>query len=999
MEYGERIALLCITLIFSFASVECDTISACTSTQIFYFGRRGVFQCSFEGYYAWYWYNTTDSKEATPFASYDVESGTTIDEAFSEEFDLLRNGSLVINNVSLSHEHAFRVLMLADKEGGSPHIEDIKVKVRVKPRPGYPVVEGCSNHQDCVLNITKEGYLTCSLYGIRPSVHLEWGASPDSRIYISFSDKQMTIQKNRETFDVTTTIFYVLHKEAQGPVNVECKAVQNGTGLSGFSGLSTTVKLHPLFDIDVTLFPTTFTTAVVAADVGNTSIVVLVVACSFSIVVIVITVFIITTRKLKGTTKERKHSREGTNEEKEEEVPLNKKQRTSGSKTETWTHSEKTSEDESDNSPETKKKQKPDKFKVLLEELKDKYEDIYRSVQPIPYLRDKLCVNDVFVEFGIEYNLDKDNKGEWKGLDSYSCILELPGTTSKKIIIEADPGFGKSTLTTQMLYDWCSSNETYLSQNIDLLIFLRLRQLGGFSSIYLAVKSLLLAKDSSLSDSDIKQVLQSDSVSVCFILDGYDEYSHHNTKSDSDIVSIIEGKLFRPSLVILTTRTAILPKRYLQKTAFVRLTGFNDKSRNDYIKKAIVGKDKDAGERISQRLKETPILGDLCEVPLFFAIFAQMAHTGEDTKTLNTVTKFFRFMISCFNRHMQNKMEDENTELLTDFNDEHSELDKLAFEGLLGKEQNIMWDKKVLCQKLSGTVYEKYKKIGILMEEEILEIADDNATSDMDIIGNKTMVRFYHKLFCEWYAAKHLAKFAATEDRMTVWDTLNQLNFIDLQYVYRFACGINVKAAERIVKFLNESEARKEFVILCIMEQKTFSENTLQLARSLCSQHITFKENDDLFLQRCLSQFLQVSSNENIIISNVWLRNVFNSVDMERNCILLKKNIILPSLDTLIALHLLEEHKNLSLEDMAHVLKYVLLCAGIKEIWFRLCFLPSSFTEKNILVDLKKRDIAVYWCPTSRGTFILDSQNGWWQQEDGRVLNDIEYMKVEAKWN
>lgn len=96
---------------------------------------------------------------------------------------------------------------------------------------------------------------------------------------------------------------------------------------------------------------------------------------------------------------------------------------------------------------------------VFLQELRRKYENFYDAVQPIPYIRDRLfCVNRVFVEGGIEYLIVNSNTGReqsWCKLGSYRDIFNNLGVKSDRRIVEGEPGFGKSTLTLQLVYDWC----------------------------------------------------------------------------------------------------------------------------------------------------------------------------------------------------------------------------------------------------------------------------------------------------------------------------------------------------------------------------------------------------------------------------------------------------------------------------------------------------------------------------------------------------------------
>ncbi|KAJ8018981.1 NACHT, LRR and PYD domains-containing protein 14 [Holothuria leucospilota] len=467
-------------------------------------------------------------------------------------------------------------------------------------------------------------------------------------------------------------------------------------------------------------------------------------------------------------------------------------------------------------------------------------------------------------------------------------------------IIEGEPGYGKSTLTLQLSYDWCNKIQLSYLKDIDVLILLRLRQLGGVTSVYRAIKQFLLPRDSKLTESDIADII-SECSSLLVILDGYDEYPQQDVHVDSDVISIIMRNMFQQFEVILTTRLSYLPKKYPAMTKRLKLTGFDDNARDQYIKKAVVGDDVTAAEKIIQRLKENPVLGDLCQVPLFFVMFAHMSHESKQFQKFNSVTSFFRYMISCFHSHMKNKMEDENVKKYDLFETEHTGLDKLAFEGLSRKDQQIVWSKHYMCERLGRDFYDQYVRIGILVEEEVLDISDDSNAIISEHIQYKTEVRFYHKLFCEWYAAHHLSEYASRDDvTFDPWEEseeseyfdsdsvnddnddepgyrynvesqtdhyLKYLDPFDLQYVYRFTCGLNRKAADKIIEYLKTREEEGKFAILCILERSGKVEDVLEDVEDLCSELIQINSGDTLLLQRSIIQLLEIATANKVSIS------------------------------------------------------------------------------------------------------------------------------------
>lgn len=99
--------------LFFYVFFETDIMEGCNSKQYLEYGKPGTIQCVFIDFFGVFWYNSTDV-ERTPMLSY-KKSEKSGDGFSSKEFDILTNGSLVINNVSLRHDHVISVVMMKTK--------------------------------------------------------------------------------------------------------------------------------------------------------------------------------------------------------------------------------------------------------------------------------------------------------------------------------------------------------------------------------------------------------------------------------------------------------------------------------------------------------------------------------------------------------------------------------------------------------------------------------------------------------------------------------------------------------------------------------------------------------------------------------------------------------------------------------------------------------------------------------------------------------------------
>ncbi|PIK42769.1 hypothetical protein BSL78_20371 [Apostichopus japonicus] len=355
-------------------------------------------------------------------------------------------------------------------------------------------------------------------------------------------------------------------------------------------------------------------------------------------------------------------------------------------------------------------------------------------------------------------------------------------------------------------------------------------------------------------------------------------------------------ELFADFDVSLTTR--YLPESLREETKRAKLTGFDDKARDEYIRKAVVGNNDEAVEEIKQRLYENSILADLCQVPLVFVMFAHMAHDQRDFMNFKSVTQFFKHTIRCFYDHLKQKRKlyDDRNNRFYLHEMEHHELDKIAFEGLNKRNQQLSWIKTRFRQRVGQVFYDQYILIGILVEEDV--VSDD---STVDKVLFTTMVRFYHKLFCEWYAA-HLV--TLVKNAYDINETLRFLDPVDLQYLFRFACGLDPDAGKKLINHLKSLPGGDTFAILCILEQTGDVNDILDSVKDLCSRDVKIQEGDSALLQRSTTQLLEIASKNDIPISCLHLD--YSSIKFEGDTIILHSGIPLPILPTVEKIHIAE---------------------------------------------------------------------------------------------
>ncbi|XP_071851514.1 uncharacterized protein [Apostichopus japonicus] len=308
---------------------------------------------------------------------------------------------------------------------------------------------------------------------------------------------------------------------------------------------------------------------------------------------------------------------------------------------------------------------------------------------------------------------------------------------------------------------------------------------------------------------------------------------------------------------------------------------------------------------------------------------------------------------------------------------EHHELDKIAFEGLNKRNQQLSWIKTGFRQRVRPESYDQYILIGILVEEYV--VSDDSTGGNVLFT---TEVRFYHKLFCEWYAAHPLV--TLVKNAYDINETLNFLDPFDLQYLFRFACGLDPNAGKKLINHLKRLPGGDTFAILCILEQTGDIKDIMDLVKDLCSRDVKIKRGDSALLQRSTTQLLEIASKNDIPISCLHLE--YSSIKFEGDTIMLHSGISLPILPTVEKIHIAggnaqhdntktlsgisygnqyrghgdaqsANHKTLTEKDTLNLFRYGMKCRRIKELMFDQLQLPTSVSPEAFTNIMKTRNI------------------------------------------
>lgn len=849
---------------------------------------------------------------------------------------LVDEGSLIVCDMDARHEGEY-ICIYGD--GTLEDVKAFKVSSYVLPEPPFPVVQGCSHSKHCVLVVNRSGSLTCTVTEIFPQVQLEWReVNTSSSSSITFVRQKSITENSDRTFDISLTADYVVKDQHAENVTVEC-------GITDWQGydLNLTTQLVLIFKSEV------------KADDASPWLLknlVWIVPSTVCGMVVLVSILVLVCWKRSEQTKA------------EEEYPMMGATTVKPLSTDTM---------------------------LFVKQLKARYEILCEMIKPLPCLRDQqYCVGDIFVDCGIDI-LHSDSPSKIKGkrwirLESYKDIFDENRFPFKRLFVEGQSGYGKSTLALQFTSDWCHGCEDNPIKNADVVFLFLMRQMTGVPSIYGAIKQFLLPKESKFTEENIQEFLSS-FPSVIFIFDGFDVYSvNEETESPSDIMNIITGEMYSNSKVILLTRTSCTPSVYSPKTVWARMTGFNKELQKKYIEKVASGTERSLVGELQENLNLSPVINDTFETPLLFVTFVHLTQISKSVENVVSLTTFFKYVMNCFQAHIQRTGEPIFYEKMLQY---EQAVGKFVFHSLLENPKKFAWSENEVLENLDNDTFNCFLRMGIFIVEEIQCNLEELGPSALIEHPYRKEVRFYNKFFCEWFAAIYLAKHIKLLFSIFKRDIAIKLDPFDFQYLYRFACGLDLQAAE-IINFQLLGDDHLKFKILCMLEQIRMKEISRDIVRNTFSASVIFDKDDSKLLQQSTIQLLEFASKNEISVPGVHMQAVCQSFSMVKGGIVLNSSFIIPPLATLKELRISGLYRELKSNEVLESVQYALQCAELETLSLENCLLPWSFNGNPVLRKLQARRLRVRWVPIY-SPYILNIQTGLW--ESGHDLTQLTRRK------
>ena len=357
--------------------------------------------------------------------------------------------------------------------------------------------------------------------------------------------------------------------------------------------------------------------------------------------------------------------------------------------------------------------------------------------------------------------------------DINSLFSTYRGCQSYKILIEGEPGIGKTILSSEIAAQW--ANKTLLDDKALLfLLFMRQPETKNISNVKSLVEHFFHG-NIPLVNEITEWLINSNGKHLTIILDGYDEASRYSAFFDF-VTDIVIHKTLPECGLVITSRPAESSHLHDHVNCRAEVLGFTEQTRQHFINLYIEKQEKEEQiyqtnkqgvikhniskkmELIQKVLKHNPIINTLCYIPLNITMLLLCLNESEEEIDIPTTTTalYERFIIVTIKRFLHGHPGFTDTifsfnDLPLEYHQTFKQLSKFAYSVSID-----MDDKRSMQLVFELTDIEDNCKnfvshgngLGLLKPASFLNMG----------IGNKYIsYNFLHKSIQEYMAAYHIA--------------------------------------------------------------------------------------------------------------------------------------------------------------------------------------------------------------------------------------------------
>ncbi|KAJ8034535.1 NACHT, LRR and PYD domains-containing protein 10 [Holothuria leucospilota] len=330
-----------------------------------------------------------------------------------------------------------------------------------------------------------------------------------------------------------------------------------------------------------------------------------------------------------------------------------------------------------------------EKRKLFIKCLQKKIKSYYETMTPVPWLKScRWSSCDLFISVGLILTDSKDRRN-LKDIDEQCrvqykdifCHDSLKSQT--RIILEGDPGSGKTMLVSQLAYDWCQGKV----MGVNIVILLPLKLMENNTLIKL-ISKFYVTEAMGLRPADIEDIIKDEGNGCCFLLDGLEELT--GDRNNSEVMKVMTRAKYPSCRVVITSRSDYAQN--LPACPMLKLIRFGAAERNAYIEK-VFSDQSDKQAEVKQNIENNPFILDLCSIPMLFVLITHniQSWARPPKENFDKVTPFLDSLVyslcpSASSKKTSNSYPNTKTQ-------QKISLEELAFNGLCRGFQQLSWQK------------------------------------------------------------------------------------------------------------------------------------------------------------------------------------------------------------------------------------------------------------------------------------------------------------------
>ena len=433
----------------------------------------------------------------------------------------------------------------------------------------------------------------------------------------------------------------------------------------------------------------------------------------------------------------------------------------------------------------------------VIEKIRQLYRTREQRLLPLPWLEDfSVHLNEIFTRLKIVGK--EKTRGVLTGdITNMTAIFKAHAECQRPrtVLIEGDPGMGKTTYCQKLAYDWATKQKEWDPSfpEIEVLLLLKCHEIK--SDIWEAINDQILPEemDDQAKEYFFKFIRENQS-KVLLVLDGMDEADPSNLKM---FFNLVEGKELSGCYVVLTSHHEVGKKVRRFCDTLWEIIGFNKEDAESFIHKYFKNINKELLAEKTIKMIWPPLhsarstdLHELAKNPLNTALLCVIC---EDFKGVfpTSRTQLYTEIVNCVLRRYENKhgLSSNNDNLLTVYKRDLFRVGQMALQSL--RKGELFFEEREFAEKLIAL-----SKFGFLS----LQAAGSKRNS-------RVRYAFLHKSFQEFFSGFYLACQIIEGDIDCDSVVTDQSYKAELNQVFYFMSGILASLSEEIAESLVKSIA------------------------------------------------------------------------------------------------------------------------------------------------------------------------------------------------